>query len=176
MKIVMLALSLGLLSSCASFTKAPRSLTFESIKSVRLNQTTREQVTAQFGKPDKVFTMEDSEEIWLYLDGKYNSSRLSLSFGPKKNVVQVIGWFVDEKDAEYEVDTALARFPSAAFIRTEAEWVNPHAAPAEAFYTDAKLGVELEVDKFRKKVQAISWRIPGEIPVESKREPAKYEL
>ena len=166
------------LPSCSSVSIRDReNLDIGIVGKFKLLKTTREQVVAILNKPDKIFQVDNSsEEIWLYF-GKYGATRLSLGFDAKSGVLDVIGWFVKDNDAEMDVKAALARFPSASFVLTEAEWVNPHAAPSEAFYTDAKLGVKVEINKYRKTVQSISWIVPGLVPSESKRTPAaKYEL
>lgn len=171
-----------ILTACASISEKNMGhvLRLETVEKLKIAKTDRKEAQALVGKPSKVVLFkESSEEIWLYFEGKYNATRLSLSFDSETGHLQTIGWFVRENDSEAELEKAKRRYQEASFSRKEPKWVNSHAGPDEVYFLDQKLGLEIQYGKNRQKVKSITWR-----PLESMREisennskPAtKYEL
>ncbi len=97
---------------------------------------------------------------WLYLEGKYNATRLSLNFDSSTGLLQTIGWFVRENDLEAELEQSKARYETASFLSKEAEWVNSHAGPDDIYFSDQNMGLEIQYGKNRQKVKSITWRSP----------------
>ena len=159
---VFLAMTLVFLMSCTSLShKNKHVLKLENVEKLKVAKTSRAEAQTLLKKPDKILLLkESSEEIWLYLEGKYNATRLSLNFDSSTGLLQTIGWFVRENDLEAELEQSKARYETASFLSKEAEWVNSHAGPDDIYFSDQNMGLEIQYGKNRQKVKSITWRSP----------------
>lgn len=151
------------LVGCTSSQKnSGYAITLHSISSLKVQQSDRHAARKLLGEPSKIVNIPRStEETWLFLEGEYPSTRLSLTFDPTTGRLSSIGWFVRENDPEADLEISKQRFQDANFIQRDAEWVNPHAGPDEIYFLDDHLGVEIEFGHARQKVKSITWRPPG---------------
>jgi hypothetical protein len=144
--------------SSALLSRAGRVQKLDTIETLVLNKTARADVLNLLGAPDRKEVLSLKEEVWLYSEGPFKATRISLAFEDDK--LQVVGWFVNEHDVESNFDNIKKRYGSANFRKQEGGWINSHAGPNEIYFSDDKLGLEIEYGKALKMVKSISWRVP----------------
>jgi len=77
---------------------------------------------------------------------------------------KVIGanWNIYEDDPEKKFEVLKSQFRSAHFKRSEEEQLCSHLLPEEVYFDDEKIGLSITWLKTKKKVDSISWSVPGQ--------------
>ncbi len=148
---------------CAHFEKTSLKLTLDSVEKLKVSRDDKNQAVLLLGEPNLVFQSEYGDSAWVYLEKSSGYQRLSLNFD-KAGKLQGIVWAVSGKQAEVTLDAAKARYPKGNFLMEDPEWINPHTAPNERFYTDYKNGIQITLGRARNEVEGISWFDPNQPP------------
>jgi len=156
--------------SCSHLPTNQHNINLSAVENLKIDETTMVQTEEIFGKPDISESLENGKVAWLYLEGKIPSTRLSLVFKNQKLLAS--NWFIDEGEKESDLSKIQDRYPSARFVKSEPEWTNSHAAPNYVIYSDAKLKLEVILQKSSNKVSAIGW---GSEDDQESRKPAKVK-
>lgn len=137
--------------ACTKIVKEP---TFGMVFEIKPGTSTRVAVLKSFGEP-LAKTQEDGDEgeSWRYVNA--NIPKVLVFFLKGSDTVQSILWDVGEKEKESDLRTALALFPAAKWKVEPPEWINPHVIPTECYFQDDSLGVSVEYNSSRSKVETI---------------------
>jgi hypothetical protein len=130
-----------------------------------------EHALEQPGKVEPVST-GGSKMAWVYFDSESSLERATLVIDNSTDQLVAKTWEVESGDPEQAIDVALKRYPRAHFEKREPKWINPHAAPDEAYYVDSVLGLSIKFRKKRHEVSSITWTMPGTQAFEKREEPA----
>ena len=137
-------------------------LRLSEVEKLVVGKTSQTEASGVFGDPDmKVSPSElGGREAWLYLEGKYRATRLSLIFSRPTGVLDAVNWYVNEEDPESDLENAKARLNSGELTKRNADWGATDSAPNETYYFDKKKPLKIVYANTRKKVSAIVWMSP----------------
>lgn len=136
-----------------------KQLSLEKVETLEIARSSPEEIKLLFGEPYKaVQSVEGS--TWLYLNAQSTGQKAAFKF-TSANTLASIHWIVYDEDAEKNLAVVKRRYPKANFQKRELDWINPHIAPSEVYFQDEKLGISIEVNKYRGGVTSIGWYNPS---------------
>jgi hypothetical protein len=141
-------------------------LSLSVLQMLKLKETTQSDVLKILGEPNrKAQSIHFPKTAWLYNDPNLKIQRLSVVFDKNERLISV-NWEVFDHEKEVDLKSAMAIFPDAQFVAKDAEWINPHIAPDERYYSDSKKGIKIVFRKARAEVELIGWFDPQEKEIE----------
>ncbi len=147
-----------LLSSCITRTKNNNILTYQSLKELKINVATSEEVIKKFGQPGEVENNNDGTQTFYYYDKIKKYQRISMNINTTTNLVTDYAWvpFSDEKESE--IDGALSGLDRKSFKEfPDPASVNAHYISSMVQLVDEKNGITILYNKHTKDVDAIGF-------------------
>ncbi len=144
-----------------NFADARFLLKINQIESIIPEKTMIDSVKLALGPPDQVVSLEElgrgNDIVWLYIEGEYQATRLSVAFNPITKIVNSLSWFLNDNDAEGDLNKLIAHYPKLNFKPRRGDSNNPHVLSDKIFYEDLKAGVYITYSKTSRRVETIFW-------------------
>lgn len=152
---ISLIFALWILSACASSGKNAGKVTFENLKKIAVPTTNQNSVKSTLGEPNLVTALPTGEVVWVYLNDSKKSTRTSVVFQKKSDLLSEINWFPDEN--ENENLSSLSQILNGSEFESQKMQVQAHAVPSESLMVDARRGITVVYKTASGKISSIGW-------------------
>lgn len=163
-----LTIIIFLLASCATGPSSSKSITYQTVRSLKMGEQTSHEIRKVLGEPTSK-TESDERYTYQYDDPKTGFQRLSLDFLAFNDKLDSALWIPRESEVEYSIDTVKADFKNASFETTPEKLNYSHSLNSVVFYKDIKSGVTIRYNVNSKAVEGIALYAPeSRAPAKSK--------
>lgn len=162
------------ITGCASFSHE-KYLDLSVIEKTNWHLITTKNAEGFFGVPDIKEAIPNSqyEEVWIYLDGNPQSTKLSLIFLTNSGALQSANWFFRQNEKPVSLEYLMNRYGKRAYQEQNVKKQETTPSPKMKFYSHNGNGPEIAVYTKSGLVSSLSWEV-NPSPAQTKRSPTSH--
>ncbi len=150
-------------AGCSTFDNRflAKDISLSTVEQLDMGKTSSSVLEASFGKPGRIVPLSAREEIWVYLESRFETPVQKASFVIDKatHLILTATWIPGVGDSLQNRQKALEHFKDASFIAKDVGLVAGHEYSSDVTYADAHSGVSLRTNSVNQTVSAISFGI-----------------
>lgn len=167
-----LLLVASLLTGCATPGLPPTaSIELSAIERLEFGKTSSTELRSQFGSPDRIVSLNDHEDTWLYNDRNAREpyQRASFLLDRRRGILLGAAWIPGQLERFNSEEAVRKHFQNVSFRTSDVGWVAAHEFSSEKLYEDPISGISFRVRPVSGSVVAIGFGIGQGLPFASRR-------